>query len=225
MSGTRSATLRRTTCGLFACSCLLAVSAVTAAQAPVVVGAKVGLNQSNFRVTENGVAPVPPYESRTGLVAGATAALRVTHWLSLQLEGRYAQQGVQRFDQGSRGVIALSYVEVPLVARLSVLRADAPIRPRLHAGGFVRFETGCNVHISGITSADLDCDTAIPDERKTTDYGVNFGGGADVRFGPGDVMLDVEYAYGLRNLSEDPTVKVRSRVLGFAVGYRIPIAR
>jgi hypothetical protein len=225
MSGTRSATLRLTICRLFACSCLLAVSAGSAVQAQVVVGAKVGLNQSNFRVTENGVAPVPPYESRTGLVVGATTALRVTHRLSLQLEGRYAQQGVQRFDQGSRGVIALSYVEVPLVARLSVLPADAPMRPCLHAGGFVRFETACNVHISGLTSADLDCDTAIPNERKTTDYGVNVGGGADVRFGPGDVMLNVEYAYGLRNLSEDPTVKIRSRVLGFTVGYRIPVAR
>ena len=206
-----------------AVTAILALGTASSASAQVAVGLRGAANVSSPRVTENGGAPAIPYRSRSGFTVGATAGLGVTRWLTIQIEGRYAELGTRQVDAGLTGVLRVSYVEVPLVARAAIPIGISGVTPHLYAGGFVRFKTACDIRFSGTASLDLDCGTADVGDLRSHDLGVVFGGGADVRLGPGDVTLDVEYALGLRNVALDPTAEVFSRVLVVGAGYRLAL--
>ena len=201
----------------------LALGAASSVNAQLTVGLKGATNMSSPHVTENGGAPAIPYRSRAGLTVGATAALEVTPWLAVQLEGRYAQLGTRQVDAGVTGVLRLSYVEVPFVVRAVIPVRGVPVTPHLLAGGFLRVKTACDVRFRGAVSLDLGCGAAGVGDLRSTDHGVVVGGGADARLGPGEVTLDVEYALGLRNMSRDPAARVFSRVLVLGAGYRIAV--
>jgi len=205
---------------LLSISLFLALAAASSAGAQIAVGIKGGLNLSDVSVTDNGGEPAVPYESRTGLLFGGTVGVAATPWLTVQLEGRHSREGTQQTEDGITASLRLSYLDVPLIAKFHIPTGESPVMPYLYAGGFVGFETGCGVKVSGAVSLELDCDTAEVD-RESTDYGAVFGGGTDVRLGPGAVTLDIEYSYGLRNLATDPTGEAFSRVFLFAAGYKL----
>lgn len=223
MIGSSSTLRQRGTGAVLASMLLVGLGAAPPTHAQIAVGAKGGVHLSNLSVTESGAAPAIPYETFTGPMAGVTVALDLMPWLVVQVEGRFAQHGTQLRDGDLTAAFHFSRLEIPLVAQVSAFGADAPVRPRLHAGGIARFETACGLHVSGTTTLDLDCAAAGLDQHETTDYGVVFGGGADVRLGPGAVMLDVEYALGLRQLADDPAVEASSRVFGITAGYRLAL--
>ena len=202
---------------------ILALGAASTASAQVAVGLRGAANVSSPRVTEDGGAPAIPYRSRSGFTVGATAGLGVAPWLTIQLEGRYAQLGTRQVDAGLTGVLRVSYVEVPLVARAAIPIGSSAVTPHLYAGGFVRIKTDCDVRFSGSVSLAVDCGTAGVGDIRSSDHGVVFGGGADLRLGPGAVTLDVEYALGLRNIALDPSAEVLSRVLVVGAGYRVSL--
>ncbi len=201
---------------------LFAVAAASSAGAQFVVGIEGGLNISNLTVTEDGQPPAIPYDSRTDVVVGAMAGFGVTPWLSVQLAGRYSREGTQQTEDELTASLRVSYLDLPLVAEARIPVGESPVVPHVFAGGFVQFETSCGVQIRGTVSLDLDCETADA-ERRSTDYGLVFGGGADVRLGPGAITLDVEYALGLRNMATDPAIEAKSRVLAFVAGYKLTL--
>jgi hypothetical protein len=189
-------------CRLLAIPLILTLFGVSSAAAQISIGVKGGVNISNVSVTESGGEPEVPFESRTGLLLGATAGVSVTPWLAVQLEGRYSQEGTQQTEDGVTATLRLSYLDFPLIAKLRIPTGESPVMPYLYAGGFLGFEVDCGVKTSGAVSLALDCDTAGV-ERQTNDYGAVFGAGTDVRLGPGAVTL----AY--------------SRVFLFAAGYKL----
>ena len=192
---------------------------ISPATGQVAVGARGGVNFSNLNVTENGEAPEIPYESRTGLLLGATLGVNVTPWLALQLGGQYSQAGTSQDDGDVSGQLRLSYLDVPLVAKVYIPTKGSPVMPYLYAGGFVGFEVDCSLRLEGTVTVELDCETAGLEQE--TNYGAVFGGGTDVRVGPGALTLDVEYALGLRNIADDPDVEAHSRVFSIAVGFKV----
>lgn len=204
-----------------AISLVLALAGASAASAQISIGVKGGANISNVSATENGGEPELPYDSRTGLLLGATVGVTVTPWLTVQLDGRYSQKGTKQTEDEVIASLRLSYIDVPLIAKAYIPTKGSPVMPFLYAGGFVGFETSCGLSTSGAVSVDVDCETADVG-RQTNDYGVVFGGGTDVRLGPGAITLDVEYSLGLRNLADDAdTGEAYSRVFSFAAGYRL----
>jgi len=206
---------------LLSISLLLIFAGASSASAQIAIGIKGGANLSNFSVTEDGGEPELPYDSRTGFLLGATVGVTVTPWLAVQLEGRYSQKGTKQTENDVIASLRLSYIDVPLIAKAYIPTKGSPVMPYLYAGGFVGFETSCGLTTSGAVSVDLDCETADVG-RQSNDYGVVFGGGTDVRLGPGAVTLDIEYSLGLRNLAEDQEIgEAYSRVFAFAAGYKL----
>lgn len=201
----------------------LVAAAASPAAAQVAVGIKGGINSSDISATENGAAVDPPFESRSGLLLGASVGVTLTPWLALQLEGRYSQKGVQQEEAGVNILVRLSYVDVPLIAKFVIPTTGGPVSPYLYAGGVVAFEVACGLRAEAPAldlAMDLDCEEEGVDREKT-DYGVVFGAGTDVRVGPGAFTLDVEYALGLRNLSTEAGADAKSRVFSVAAGYRV----
>jgi hypothetical protein len=90
--------VRRLLLGIILLGLTAAVTSPAAAQ--VAIGAKGGINFSDVSATDNGVSVEPPFESRTGLLVGASVGVNLTPWLALQLEGRYSQEGTQQEEAG-----------------------------------------------------------------------------------------------------------------------------
>lgn len=213
--------LRRAASQILLVALVLTPFALSSASAQVGVGIKGGLNISDVSVTENGGPPELPYDSRTGMLVGMTAGLDVTPWLALQLEGRFSQAGTKQTENGLTASLLLAYLGFPLIAKAHIPTGESPLKPYLYAGGFAGFEVDCSLETSGTVSVELDCETADVG-RRTSDYGVVFGGGTDVLLGPGAVTLDVEYLLGLRNLAEDQEAgEAYSRAFSLAAGYKL----
>lgn len=208
---------------VFLVSLLLAPIAFSSASAQIAVGMKGGPNISNVSVTENGGPPEVPYDSRTGFLLGATVGTNVTPWLALQLEGRYTEAGTKQTEDGLTASLNLSYLGIPLTARALIPTGESPIKPYLYAGGFAGFEVDCGLSTSGVVSVSVDCETADVGHQ-TSDFGVLFGGGTDVRLGPGAITIDIEYLLGLRNVAEDQDAgEAYSRAFSVAAGYRLSL--
>ncbi len=213
--------MRRLLLGIILLGLTAVVTSPAAAQ--VAIGAKGGINFSDISASDTGVAVEPPFESRTGLLLGASVGVNLTPWLALQLEGRYSQEGTQQEEDGVNILLRLSYIDVPLIARFIIPTKGGPVSPYLYAGGIIGFEVACGVHAEAPAldlALDLDCDEEGV-TREKTDYGLVFGAGTDVRVGPGAFTLDVEYSLGLRNLSTEANSEAHSRVFSVAAGYRL----
>ena len=197
---------------------ILGLGMTSSAEGQVAIGAKGGINIADVAIEADGADE--PTNSRTGVLAAGVVAYTVHPWLSLQLEGRYSQQGtVQPQGDGIDALLRLSYAEVPLTAKL-LLPTGGIVQPYLYAGGFVSFEVACSLMAVGMgVSLDIGCDEA--EDRGKSDYGVIFGAGSDFAVGPGAVTLDVEYAVGLRDISDNSAATAYHRVLSIAAGFKV----
>jgi hypothetical protein len=197
---------------------ILGLGMTSSAEGQVAIGAKGGINIADVAIEADGADE--PTNSRTGVLAAGVVAYTVHPWLSFQLEGRYSQQGaVQPQGDGIDALLRLSYAEVPLTAKL-LLPTGGIVRPYLYAGGFASFEVACSLMAVGMgVSLDIGCDEA--QDRGKSDYGVIFGAGSDFAVGPGAVTLDVEYAVGLRDISDNLPGTAYHRVLSIAAGFKV----
>ena len=188
------------------------------AESQVMVGAKGGVTVPKIAIKSDGVEAVT--NSHTGILAGGVFALGVGPWLTLQLEGRYSQQGTTQ-PQGDDidAILRLSYAQAPITAQFIIPTAGI-IRPRIFAGGYYAREVACSLVAEGMgVRLDIGCEDTEP--RKKSDYGAIFGAGSDVVVGPGAITLDAEYAMGLRNLASSPEDSAYHRVFSFAAGYKL----
>ena len=62
-------------------------------------------------------------------------------------------------------------------------------------------------------------------ERETFDVGILFGGGLAVNAGIADVLLDVAYDVGMRNLDKEPGTSdtMKGRTLCVSLGFLVPL--
>jgi hypothetical protein len=148
---------------------------------------------------------------------------------ALQPELMYVSKGA-KYTATEQGITAeaelqLDYVEIPVLFVLPFTAGN--ISPHIYAGPAFAFEVGCSVNFSagGISgSGDCDDDEDLSDGRRKFDVGAMFGGGVSIPMGPGAVLLEGRYNFGLLNLNdsdEDGSVKNRSGAV--LVGYSIPI--
>ena len=189
------------------------------------VGAFGGWNSATLDLSQGVFARA---DNLSGFNAGAVLGWNVSEKFSLDLAGMYTRKGSAVEDGGQLIDLNLDYIEVPLLARLTI-PTQAGDRLSLHffAGPAVSFETSCTVSadVNG-QSVQLDCDDPqVQAEHHTTDYSLLFGGGVGVGAGPGDIQLDVAYDLGLRNLNNDPSDDsvIKTRTLMLTAGYRLPI--
>jgi len=122
------------------------------------------------------------------------------------------------------GKLELEYIEVPVLVHLP-LTMGSTFSPYVIAGPAFGFEVGCQVE----TTTEDDCDdagTAAPQDRKSIDVGITAGGGLAFAMGPGALLLEARYNWGLTNiLDTDTDASMKNRYAAFFVGYEIPLSR
>lgn len=219
--------MRRSTFVLFAALGLTVATAGGADAQEVVLGAKGGINIADFSVDDEEATDT---DTRTGVVGGLFASFGLGKVLAIRPEVLWAGKGATALDVEGEGVdleFELDYVEVPVLlgARLA---SAGPVRPVLYAGPVVSFETSCEVEASvgGGEAEGVDCDDPEADalERKSTDFGVAFGGGLEVGSGPVVLVLDGRYTLGLVDIDDSmDATEVRNRALSLMAGIGIRI--
>lgn len=174
----------------------------------VEAGVKVGIASATLSLS--GLPGFEP-DAGVGMVGGA--------WISGGRDALRLQMelivGMRRFSSASPiGDIDVSSRALDLpVLIVGRWRKDSRTRPLLFAGPYVSFVSGSTQTI-GSTKTDID------DQIKGADAGAVVGAGLEIGAGRGAAVLDVRYAFGLRDLSEATETTFKSRALMVSFGYR-----
>ncbi len=144
-------------------------------------------------------------ESRLGFSAGVFAELPLLNVLALHPEALFSLKGSG--SEGSDDKTNLYYIEVPVLAKY-YLPLPLPVKTHLFAGPYLGLNLIAKSKVGDTT-------TDIKDNIEPLDYGLVFGGGAEI----GKILVDGRYSLGLAKVPENgPSVK--NGVLSLMVGYR-----
>ena len=123
--------------------------------------------------------------------------------------------------------LKLNYVEIPVTAMFSLGSG-----PYLFAGPSVAFEVSCKIDIDtedfDIEGGDCDDDSETDSDRKKVDLSVVGGAGFEFPMGPGRLLIEGRYIYGLTNLNDSSTAddsSSKNRTWAIFAGFAVPIGR
>jgi hypothetical protein len=135
--------------------------------------------------------------------------------LGVQVEALSITRGSE--DEATNSETKIEYIEVPLLLHLPLTLGQS-FAPYVIGGPSIAFDVDCELETtSGVTA---EC----PDREKT-DFGLSAGGGLGVAAGPGALLFEGRYTWGLKNISKAEAVAVKNRTALFVVGYELPIGR
>jgi hypothetical protein len=194
---------------------LLALSAAPAAAQTI--GFKIGPTFSKIDFEDDDTA-----ETLTNFGGGGFIRFGAGGF-TLQAELLALTKGAEQHDPASNitGKLKFTYVEIPVTAMFAVGNG-----PYLFAGPSVGFEVDCQAEIEG-TGGSLSGDCG--DDVQTKDLDVSLHGGAGIQFaaGPGSILVEGRYIYGLTDINDDPTEpgSAKNRTWAVMAGYAIRIGR
>ncbi|HSJ09172.1 MAG TPA: porin family protein [Longimicrobiales bacterium] len=118
--------------------------------------------------------------------------------------------------------LKLDYVEIPVLVHLP-LSMGTTFSPYVFGGPAFAFEINCEA-TNGSVSFDCDEDgTGI--DRKKTDIGLTAGGGLAFAMGPGALLVEGRYTFGMTNINQSGLGELKNRSAFIAAGYSIPLGR
>ncbi|HEX5437629.1 MAG TPA: porin family protein [Gemmatimonadaceae bacterium] len=175
-------------------------------------GVLVGLNLANFHGSE-----VSGTDSRTGVMGGVSGTFRFSRVFGIQPEVLFEQKGTKISEAGADATIKLSYIEIPVFARVEFTPNGGSVRPFLLAGPTLAFKVGCSLGASALgASTSLGCDSPLIAEAfgpglnlnpGSVDAGAAVGGGLDILMGTWAMSLGVRYDQGLVSLFDGLNAK------------------
>jgi len=215
--------MRRFSTVIIAGAAALAVSASSVdAQT---IGFKLGASMSKF--SSDGTTDV--YDFMTSFAGGGFVRFGFGR-LGIQPEILSVTKGAEIDGGGTGGEDAsykIEYVEVPVLLHLP-LTYGASFAPYVMGGPAFGFDIGCEESLGG---TETDCDDVTDgflSERKSIDIGLSAGGGLAFAMGPGAVLVEGRYTWGLTNINDsavpDP-IDVKNRSILLLAGYSIPLGR
>jgi hypothetical protein len=210
------------------------------AQAQVSIIPKVGLTISDVALPEKEEGQ----KSVSGMLFGAGFNFPIVgEVFSIQPELLYIQKGTALIgsDQGVSldMKIHTNYLEVPLLAKVAF--GSESVKAYLNVGPSFGYGLGGNVNYkANIMGFPIEGTGKVkfgekPEDANEEDWyienridlGLQFGGGLAFKAGPGSILLDARYGYGMSNLSKDSSGsgdnKSQNRTIAISLGYAIPL--
>jgi hypothetical protein len=201
---------------------LLGIGAAPAAAQTI--GFKIGPTFSKLSVEDDPTQEDP--ETLTSFGGGGFIRFGFAG-LALQAEVLALTKGAkQTFNDGTgdvEGKLKFTYVEIPVIAMFALGSG-----PYLFAGPSIAFETACEVEVESTDgSIEADCDAGDEDfPRKKTEVSLHGGAGFQFPLGPGQLLIEGRYIYGLTNIADDPAepdAEAKHRTWAVMAGFAIPI--
>jgi hypothetical protein len=225
----------------------LAVSSRSAASAQVGAGITAGLNSSTITGPDT-----PELRSLTGMVLGSFVRYPRTGILTIQPEVLLSQKGAiedinqlqlhgklayltgnsepltGRLSDVTTVAIDLSYLEIPILIRLSVPAGQSRFQTSVATGPAFAWEVRCRVsYWSHAEKSTTQCQESRRDsasygaERRRLDTGWIFGGSLEIVTGTSAILIQGRYTLGLYSLdTRSGGHDLRHRSSTFAIGYR-----
>lgn len=162
-------------------------------------GAKAGLNIASITGDDT-----DDLDSRTSLHIGAVAEIPISEKFAFQPELLYSAQGAKQDIGGDDLVLALDYLNLPLMAKYYVAEGFS-----LQAGPQVGFLLSSKVKLDG--------DSVDAEGVNDIDFGLNFGLGYQLDMG---LFFDGRYNLGLSNINDEGDSDNQNGVIQFSVGYK-----
>ena len=218
--------MRKLMTKLFFVLALLGVAAV-AADAQT-IGVKLGPTFSKLNIEDAPDSDDGGPETLTSFGGGGFIRFGLGG-LNLQAEllalTKGASQSVEDPDFGEATFkLKLNYIEIPITAMF-------PVGPGyVFAGPSVAFEVSCEVQFESddIDVEGDDCDEGLEEDemdRASTDFSLHGGAGFEFAAGPGRILLEGRYIWGLTDLNEsddpDSFGFSKNRTWAFFVGYAV----
>lgn len=131
----------------------------------------------------------------TGFMVGVSFIHRVTDMFAFQPEIAYSRKGTGVEEAGEEGEVKLAYIDVPLLAKISLGTSMGQARPALYFGPYTAINIGCDLKSGGVS---IECDE-FGLEPETFDFGIVAGAGIDF----GNMNVFARYQLGLKDIGED----------------------
>jgi len=211
--------MRRSLFSLLAGGAFLVAAPAAEAQT---IGFKLGASMSTVSVEDDEGVNI---DSRTAFGGGGFIRFGMGR-IGIQPELLFLSKGFSADAPGDDDVdLQLDYVEIPVLLHLP-LSMGTSFAPYVFGGPAFAFEVGCEAGNDAVT---IDCDEDGADlfDRKKTDVGIAAGAGLEFAMGPGSILLEGRYTWGLTNLNEsdNESESLKNRSAFFAAGYSIPLGR
>lgn len=186
------------------------------------IGVRVGASMSKLSTAGSDAG----VDWASGFVGGGFVRLGMGR-IGIQAEVLAVTKGAEYAsdEAGLEGrTVGIDYIAIPLLLHLP-LTWGAPIAPYIIAGPEFAFDIGCETTYLGTVT---DCESEdVPGgafARRSMDIGLSAGGGFGFAAGPGAILLEARYTWGLANIADMPdAVDVKNRSAYFLAGYSIPI--
>ena len=177
-----------------------------AAQSPVTVGVKGGVNIATLKFT--GDEDNPDVKSQIGAVGGLFLSKQINDSVGWRLEGLFSQKGAKNAEQSVEDLkFKLTYIDVPLLLTFGP-SSSGDSRFNVFTGPQVSFNTKAEQDFNGVK-------TDLKDEVKSSDFGWVLGAGLE----KGRLTADARYTLGLSNIA-DSGGKVKNRVFAVMIGVK-----
>jgi hypothetical protein len=188
---------------VFATLILAAISSEAAFGPIAGKGLKFGMTISRL----NGAGAETGLTSQVGFSGGGFLVLNLAGAVSVQPEILFTQKGAE-FESGVNYYeYHYSYVEVPILLKLTLAKENAAIRPSIYVGPFVSFKASAKLETYIDPDQEESKKETLPSIRNI-DAGFVVGAGADLHLGPGNILLDLRYGLSLLSaVTTGPSVK------------------
>lgn len=185
------------------------------AQAQMQLGLKAGLNLANLSGDDAG-SP----DSKTAFAFGGFFAYQFSPMFAIQPEIYYSMKGATDKMTVEGATIDLTYtfdyIEIPLLVKFMIPIQGSNVKPDIFAGPYLGINTTAKV------KGEYQGDSQEEDieDFKSSEFGLQFGGGVGFPVGNGELGFDVRYIMGLTNIFDvesDPDIK--NSVINFNLFY------
>jgi hypothetical protein len=214
--------IRRTVIAAVAAFAVLGASDISAQT----IGFKLGASFANWNIEDENVEIST--DAITSFMGGGFVRFglgRLGFQPELLVVTRGAEFAAGDGDIFDVGRFKVDYVEVPVLLVLP-LTSGMGIAPYIMGGPSFAFEIGCKIEAeTGGTDVSEDCDQQGTDvfDRKSMDIGLTAGGGIEFPLGPGALLIEGRYNFGLSNIYDGESVSIKSRTPAILAGYSIPL--
>jgi hypothetical protein len=178
-------------------------------------GLKAGLNIANLSGDDAG-SP----DSKTGFAFGGFFMYQFSPMFAIQPEAYYTMKGAtEKMDfQGTTVDLTytLDYIEIPVLFKFLIPVQGSGVRPAIFAGPFLGINTTAKV------KAEVDDQSQEEDieDTKSTEFGLQFGGGLGFPVGNGELGVDIRYILGLSTIDDSAeNFDVKNGVINFNLYY------
>jgi hypothetical protein len=191
---------------------LLASAALvaTAAASALEWGVKAGVSSA----TLNGdIRDQLDPKSSTSLTGGLSLALPFGNLVAIEADGLYVRKGANIPEPGTDDELRLAYIEVPVLARVTIPAGGLPFKPFVVAGPSFAYNVDAKLTPGNPSTPEQD----LSDKIHKLDTGVSVGAGLRASLASFGLTLEARYTPSLTDVQKDNSTLIPSRNSVFSV--------